>query len=125
MRVSSESEHRYEFDEVIHPFILMGNSSAHKIIYFYWPDQDNKIKLQQGEYELRLYLWLTPKTNVKPDKIRIHQFTVDEDHIEALNQSLSAAKEGGVNPYTKFSFDGTREYNQFLSAEERKSLYDV
>jgi hypothetical protein len=117
-------DERYVYDEVVHPFILMGNSSLHKIIYFSWYDQNKKIKLEPGEYELRFYLWLNPKINVKPDKINIHRFNVDETQISELEESLAAAKIGETNPYVEFALDGTKEGNQLLTEAERKELYD-
>ena len=81
--------------------------------------------LEAGKYELRVYVWQTAKPNVKPDKIFLHTFLMDEDSIKYLKAASSAAKKGEPHPYITFGLDGAEDTSQILSLEMRKKLFNV
>lgn len=116
---------RYAIESLALPFVIGGRSSTSKIIMFGWDQSENKIKLTEGEYELKLYLWASSDLNVKPDKMISRKFIVNKSQIKDMNDSLAAAKKDEPNPYTAFPLDNEIPANQKLTAAERSRLYDV
>jgi len=116
---------RYAIDSLALPFVVGGHSSTSKIIMFGWDQSENKIRLFEGEYELRLYIWVSSDLNVKPDKMITRKFTINKSQIKDMHDSLAAAKKDEPNPYTAFPLDNEIPANQKLTSAERSRLYDV
>jgi hypothetical protein len=116
---------RYATDNLALPFVVGGHSSTSKIIMFGWDQSENKIRLSEGEYDLKLYIWVSSSLNAKPDSMISRKFNISKTQIKDMNDSLTAAKKNEPNPYTAFPLDNELPANQKLTAAERSRLYDV
>jgi hypothetical protein len=109
-------QNKWVYDEMAHSVVIAPKSSINKIISYFWSmDSIPEIKLQKGEYEIKVYYWLNQ--NKKPKFIKCDLYI--DNKIEALiNSRIQEKSNKVITVILNKEFD----YNKFITETEEKKL---